>query len=122
MACCCIGWAGIAPESKCASETGDAGGTQREQKAVRETLVKAYERNIATRLKAELCAVESNDYGYTREMANAASEFPLALDQCRKLRRLILTYELNSEERTMVYELVGTVHGAIDTEPQGEKA
>ncbi|XP_074566526.1 ABC transporter G family member 14-like [Curcuma longa] len=63
---------GIAPESKCASETGDAGGTQREQKAVRETLVKAYERNIATRLKAELCAVESNDYGYTREMANAA--------------------------------------------------
>ncbi|XP_042445609.1 ABC transporter G family member 14-like [Zingiber officinale] len=63
---------GIAPESKCASETGDAGGAQREQKAVRETLVKAYERNIATRLKAELYAVESNNYGYTRQMANAA--------------------------------------------------
>lgn len=69
------------------SETGD---TQREQKAVRETLVKAYELNIAARLKAELCALESNNYGYTRDMANAASKFiHLALDrQCRELVRM----------------------------------
>ncbi|URE37066.1 ABC transporter G family member [Musa troglodytarum] len=63
---------GIAPDSNYASENGDgSGGLQQEKKAVKEALIGAYDRNIATRLKAELCAVDLNNYGYTREMANA---------------------------------------------------
>ncbi|WOL18293.1 hypothetical protein Cni_G27087 [Canna indica] len=60
---------GIPPDSKYGSETGDA--MQREQKAVKEALITAYDRNIATRLKAELCVAELNNYGYAREMVNA---------------------------------------------------
>ncbi|RRT32361.1 hypothetical protein B296_00058960 [Ensete ventricosum] len=64
--------AGISPDSTYASENGgDGGGLQQEKKAVKEALIGAYDRNIATRLKAELCAVDLNNYGYTREMANA---------------------------------------------------
>ncbi|KAJ8497342.1 hypothetical protein OPV22_007894 [Ensete ventricosum] len=63
---------GISPDSTYASENGgDGGGLQQEKKAVKEALIGAYDRNIATRLKAELCAVDLNNYGYTREMANA---------------------------------------------------
>ncbi|RWW45816.1 hypothetical protein BHE74_00048328 [Ensete ventricosum] len=71
----CVG-AGIAPESKYGSENGEAnGGMQREQKAVKEALISAYDRNVATRLKAELCAVDLNNHGYAREMANASTQW-----------------------------------------------
>ncbi|CAL9766210.1 unnamed protein product, partial [Musa acuminata subsp. burmannicoides] len=67
---------GIAAESKYASENGEAnGGMQREQKAVKEALISAYDRNVATRLKAELCAVDLNNHGYAREMANASTQW-----------------------------------------------
>ncbi|WOL13202.1 hypothetical protein Cni_G21971 [Canna indica] len=67
---------GIAPDSKYAIENGDAaaaGGNcmQQEQKAVKEALISAYDRNIATRLKAELCAADLKSYGYSREIATA---------------------------------------------------
>lgn len=68
--------AGIAPDSKYAIENGDftngGNGLQQEQKAVKEALIKAYDYNIATKLKAELCTVDPNNYGYTREMASAS--------------------------------------------------
>ncbi|XP_026656587.2 ABC transporter G family member 14-like isoform X2 [Phoenix dactylifera] len=64
---------GITPDSPRAAEHGEApGSTEREQQAVREELVSAYDRNIATGLKAELCSVDPTNYGYTRDAAIAA--------------------------------------------------
>ncbi|MQL94468.1 hypothetical protein Taro_027123 [Colocasia esculenta] len=58
---------GIAPNSKHATaENGEmnAGNIEQEQKMVRQTLVSAYDKNIATRLKAELCiASDMASYG-----------------------------------------------------------
>ncbi|KAG6520647.1 ABC transporter G family member 14-like [Zingiber officinale] len=66
---------GIAPNSKYATESSDfvkgGCGLQQEQKAVKEALIRAYNCNIATRLKAELCTIDLNNYGYTQEMASA---------------------------------------------------
>nr|XP_010943389.1 ABC transporter G family member 14 isoform X1 [Elaeis guineensis] len=64
---------GIKPDSPHAAEHGEApGSTEREQKAVREELTSAYDRNIAARLKAELCSIDPANYGYTRDAASAA--------------------------------------------------
>ncbi|XP_057762489.1 ABC transporter G family member 14 [Arachis stenosperma] len=51
---------GIAPDSKHASEQSE--GLEQERKQVREALISAYDKNIATNLKAELCSVEVNNY------------------------------------------------------------
>lgn len=64
--------AGITPDSPHAAEHGEAPGSmERQQKAAREELISAYDRNIATRLKAELCSVDPANYGYTRDAASA---------------------------------------------------
>ncbi|CAN6803899.1 unnamed protein product [Brassica oleracea] len=43
------------------TETSD-----QKQKTVKETLVSAYEKNISTKLKAELCNADSHSYEYTK--------------------------------------------------------
>ncbi|XP_065616155.1 ABC transporter G family member 14 isoform X2 [Quercus suber] len=54
---------GIAPDSKQATEQGE--NAEREQKLVKETLISAYDKNISTRLKAELC--DANNCNYARD-------------------------------------------------------
>ncbi|RZR96590.1 hypothetical protein BHM03_00025633 [Ensete ventricosum] len=126
--------AGISPDSTYASENGgDGGGLQQEKKAVKEALIGAYDRNIATRLKAELCAVDLNNYGYTREMANASKlsysehttweEFTFCLSsRGRNDVEPLGCLNRRSEAGTMVHELVGAVHGAAQQRVEGEEA
>ncbi|XP_074582374.1 ABC transporter G family member 14-like [Curcuma longa] len=81
---------GIAPNSKYAIDNGDfANGLQQEQKAVKEALIKAYDLNIATQLKAELCTVDPNNYGYTREMASAVKREPWCTSWWEQFRVLL---------------------------------
>ncbi|EEF42546.1 ABC transporter G family member 14 [Ricinus communis] len=56
---------GIAPDSKTTTEQGE--NTEQEQKLVKETLISAFEKNISTRLKAELCSTDANSYNYTKD-------------------------------------------------------
>ncbi|XP_034677197.1 LOW QUALITY PROTEIN: ABC transporter G family member 14 [Vitis riparia] len=56
---------GISPDSKQAAEQSE--NMEQEQKSVREALISAYEKNISTRLKAELCSVDVNNYNYTKD-------------------------------------------------------
>nr|CAD1820838.1 unnamed protein product [Ananas comosus var. bracteatus] len=67
---------GISPDSKESNEinNGDsnlanesAETVARDPKAVKEELISAYDRNIATRLKAELCGVDPANFGYARD-------------------------------------------------------
>ncbi|XP_010251517.1 PREDICTED: ABC transporter G family member 14-like [Nelumbo nucifera] len=59
---------GIAPDSKHVNEQGDfQANMEQEQKSVKEALISAYDKNIATRLKAELCSTDVNSYNYTRD-------------------------------------------------------
>ncbi|KAK9277501.1 hypothetical protein L1049_007045 [Liquidambar formosana] len=55
---------GIAPDSKQATEQGE--NIEQEQKSVKEALISAYDKNISTRLKAELCSSDVNNY-YTKD-------------------------------------------------------
>uniref|UniRef100_A0A1D1Z316 ABC transporter G family member 14 n=1 Tax=Anthurium amnicola TaxID=1678845 RepID=A0A1D1Z316_9ARAE len=56
---------GIAPDSKHSTEPGElnASTMEQEQNMVRKALVSAYDKNIATRLKAELCMADLASYG-----------------------------------------------------------
>ncbi|KAK7367143.1 hypothetical protein VNO80_09152 [Phaseolus coccineus] len=56
---------GIAPDSKQAAEQNE--GLEQERKQVRESLISAYEKNIATRLKAEVCSLEVNNHNVTKD-------------------------------------------------------
>ncbi|XP_027345550.1 ABC transporter G family member 14-like [Abrus precatorius] len=56
---------GIAPDSKHATEQSESQET--EKKLVREVLISAYDKNIATRLKAELSSLEVNTYNITKD-------------------------------------------------------
>ncbi|KAJ7953284.1 ABC transporter-like protein [Quillaja saponaria] len=56
---------GIAPDSKQATEQGES--MEQEQKLVREALISAYDKNISTKLKAELCSLEFNNYNITKD-------------------------------------------------------
>ncbi|CAL0331642.1 unnamed protein product [Lupinus luteus] len=56
---------GIAPDSKHATEQSES--LEQERKVVRETLITAYDKNIATRLKAELCSLEVNNQNITKD-------------------------------------------------------
>uniref|UniRef100_A0A2N9F7P3 ABC transporter domain-containing protein n=1 Tax=Fagus sylvatica TaxID=28930 RepID=A0A2N9F7P3_FAGSY len=56
---------GIAPDSKQAIEQGEK--TEQEQKSVKEDLISAYDKNISTRLKAELCSFDVNNHNYTKD-------------------------------------------------------
>ncbi|XP_058103740.1 ABC transporter G family member 14 [Magnolia sinica] len=59
---------GIAPDSMDAADQGDFNGDMEEkQKLVRENLISAYDKNIATRLKVELCILDVNNYNYKKE-------------------------------------------------------
>ncbi|XP_072967375.1 ABC transporter G family member 14 [Typha angustifolia] len=81
---------GIAPDSNHSSENGDNfGSTESEKKAVKEELLSAYDRNIATRLKAELCTVDPANYGYNRDVANAAKRVQWSTSWCEQFSVLL---------------------------------
>lgn len=65
--------AGIAPESEHATEPKD--NMEKEQKMVWEALISAYDKNIAARLKAELCSLDANNYNYTKDASASKSLF-----------------------------------------------
>ncbi|XP_057466968.1 ABC transporter G family member 14-like [Actinidia eriantha] len=54
---------GIGPDKTI--EQGD--NTEQERKLVRDVLISAYDKNISTRLKAELCSLDVNNYNYTKD-------------------------------------------------------
>ncbi|XP_022731618.1 ABC transporter G family member 14-like [Durio zibethinus] len=56
---------GISPDFKQSAELVDS--TEQEQKSVKDALISAYEKNISTRLKAELCNSDVNNYVNTKE-------------------------------------------------------
>jgi len=70
-------FAGIGPDSKNATDYGE--NTEQEQKSVREALISAYEKNISTRLKAELCNLDPNNYYYTKDASESMNTFSLSL-------------------------------------------
>lgn len=55
---------GISPNSKNANELGD--NTEQEAKSVKEALISAYEKNISTRLKSELCNLDVSNCNYPK--------------------------------------------------------
>ncbi|XP_006585333.1 uncharacterized protein [Glycine max] len=61
---------GIDPGSKHATEQSE--GLEHEIKQVRESLISAYEKNIATRLKVEVCRLEANNYNITKDACATA--------------------------------------------------
>lgn len=65
--------AGIAPDSKQVTEQSE--GLEQERKQVRESLISAYEKNIATRLKAEICSMEVNNQNITKDACASRSSF-----------------------------------------------
>ncbi|CAN4127994.1 unnamed protein product [Withania somnifera] len=58
---------GFGPDSKHAIEQGD--NTKQEKQSVREALISAYDKNICTRLKTELCSIDSNSYSYAKDVS-----------------------------------------------------
>ncbi|KAG1354976.1 ABC transporter G family member 14 [Cocos nucifera] len=82
---------GIAPpDSQRVAETEEALVTrEREPKVEREELISAYDRNIATRLKAELCSVDPTNYGYNREVAIAAKREQWCTSWCEQFKVLL---------------------------------
>jgi hypothetical protein len=65
---------GIAPVSTHSSRDNgdDAGATETCRKEVKEKLISAYDRHIATPLKTEICSVDPATLRYTREMGSVA--------------------------------------------------
>ncbi|XP_022136382.1 ABC transporter G family member 14 [Momordica charantia] len=51
---------GIGPDSKYTNEPGE--NMEQEQKGVKEALISAYDKNISTTLKAELCSLDANNF------------------------------------------------------------
>lgn len=68
--------AGIAPDSQHATEQKEI--MEQEQKTVREALISAYDKNISSRLKAELCSFDASTYNYTKD-ASASKSFVFPL-------------------------------------------
>lgn len=66
-------FSGIGPDSKHAIEQGD--NPEQEKKSVREALISAYDKTISTRLKTELCSLDTNNYSYKKDVST--SKFPL---------------------------------------------
>ncbi|XP_009757349.1 ABC transporter G family member 14-like [Nicotiana sylvestris] len=58
---------GIGPDSKHAIEQGD--NPEQEKKSVREALISAYDKTISTRLKTELCSLDTNNYSYKKDVS-----------------------------------------------------
>lgn len=63
--------AGIGPDSKHVTEQSE--GLEQERKMVRESLITAYDKNIATKLKAEVCSLEVNNYNFTKDAMSSKS-------------------------------------------------
>ncbi|XP_031377217.1 ABC transporter G family member 14 [Punica granatum] len=55
---------GLSPDSKNAIDQVES--TDQEKKAVRDTLLSAYDKNISTRLKAELCTIDVSSYTFVK--------------------------------------------------------
>ncbi|KAK8998558.1 hypothetical protein V6N11_083945 [Hibiscus sabdariffa] len=63
---------GISPDFKPSVEQVD--NTEEEEKSVKDALISAYEKNISTRLKAELCSTDVNSYVNTTKEASARND------------------------------------------------
>lgn len=63
--------AGIAPDSK--QPTEQVENMEQEQKLIKEALISAYDKNISTRLKAELCSYDANSYNYAKDGSKSKS-------------------------------------------------
>ncbi|KAG5248587.1 ABC transporter family member [Salix suchowensis] len=62
---------GIGPDSKNGTDQGE--NMEKEQKLVKEALISAYQKNISTRMKAELCNSDPDSYNFTKD-ATAKTE------------------------------------------------
>ena len=60
---------GIGPDKTI--EQGDD--TEQERMLVRDVLISAYDKNISTRLRAELCSLDINNYNYTKDATTSKS-------------------------------------------------
>lgn len=67
--------AGTGPDSKNATDQGD--NMEQKQKLVKEALISAYEKNISTRLRAELRNWDVNSYNYTKDASASIYAFSL---------------------------------------------
>ncbi|KAL2517311.1 ABC transporter G family member 14 [Abeliophyllum distichum] len=65
---------GIGPDFQHVTEYGDK--TQQDPKSVREFLISAYDKNISTRLKTELCSSDAISYNYTKETSTRSEMKP----------------------------------------------
>ncbi|KAL7187875.1 hypothetical protein ACSBR1_037847 [Camellia fascicularis] len=65
---------GIGTDYKHTIEQGD--NTDQERKSVRDALISAYDKNISTRLKAELCSLEVNNYNLTKDASTRSNVKP----------------------------------------------
>ncbi|CAA2956338.1 ABC transporter G family member 14 [Olea europaea subsp. europaea] len=65
---------GIGPDFQHATECGDK--TQQDPKSVREFLISAYDNNISTRLKTELCSSDATSYNYRKETSTRSDIKP----------------------------------------------
>lgn len=66
---------GIGPDSMHVMEQVD--NLEQERKSVRQALISAYDKNISTRLKVELCSLDASNYNHTKDAStrrNAMSE------------------------------------------------
>jgi len=127
--------AGIAPDSsKHGAEQSES--QEAENKLVREALISAYDKNIATKLKDELCSLEVNNYEVIRDASTSKcsnfsmknihrhmlemliwldksywSEIDLLPNRCRK----------SHKTRAMVHKLVASIQSAVAKRAEGEK-
>ena len=67
-------FAGIGPDDTNTFEQGED--TEQERKLVRDVLISAYDKNISTRLRAELCSLDINNYNYTKDATTSKSPPP----------------------------------------------
>ncbi|KAL2544370.1 ABC transporter G family member 14 [Forsythia ovata] len=65
---------GIGPDFQHVTEYGDK--TQQDPKSVREFLISAYDKNISTRIKTELCSSDAISYNYTKETSTRSEMKP----------------------------------------------
>lgn len=71
-------------------EQGDK--TEQERKRVRDALISAYDKDISTRLKAELCSSDVNNTTYTQD-ASTSKFLPLKLSMLSPLRNQHISFK-----------------------------
>nr|GMC47787.1 ABC transporter G family member 14 [Ipomoea batatas] len=57
---------GIAPDSR--HEIEQCNNMEQDQQSIREILLSAYDKNISTRIKIELCSSDANDYSHSKDV------------------------------------------------------